>query len=252
MSRWICCVNAATTTRLAIESIATMNVLLFQPPIPLPSPWQGATPPPLLAIEGQPLLLRHLDGLAEAGYRRVTVCVPGYTGEVEALLSRSTPKGMAVEVLDVADDASASDVVAAAAGQADGPVLTLRCDLWTDYDLSRLPRQLDGLACVVMVDNPAWHPHGDFVLDTGGRLRHGRSGRLTFSGIGVFDPAVLSASVGVSDAREMEHGNPLLAAFPGLVAALSAGQVCGEHHVGPWTPLLSPESLHDLDGVVDV
>src|SRR3546814_2704697 len=45
--------------------------------------------------------------------------------------------------------------------------LVVNGDIWTDYDFSALRRPLDGLAHLVLVDNPEHHPDGDFILADG-------------------------------------------------------------------------------------
>ena len=48
----------------------------------------------------------------------------------------------------------------------DDPFLVVNGDIWTDYDFTRLGQPIQGLAHLVMVDNPEHHPSGgDFYLD---------------------------------------------------------------------------------------
>jgi hypothetical protein len=47
----------------------------------------------------------------------------------------------------------------------DAPFIGVSADIVSDYDYARLPREPDGLAHLVMVPNPDFHPRGDFFLD---------------------------------------------------------------------------------------
>jgi MurNAc alpha-1-phosphate uridylyltransferase len=89
-----------------------------------------------------------------------------------------------------------------------------------------------------MVDNPPHHPRGDFGL-SGGRLDDRASPRYTYSGIGVFRPAMF--------APLPDGERPLR---PVLDTAVRAGRVSGEHHAGAWMDIGSPERLEALDAAL--
>ena len=67
------------------------------------------------------------------------------------------------------------------------PFIALSADLWTDYPFAKLPQQLTGLAHLVMVDNPDFHPEGDFCLEKEKVFAEGNN-KLNFAGIGVYHP----------------------------------------------------------------
>ena len=96
-------------------------------------------------------------------------------------------------------------------------------DIFTDYPLKRLHGFVpDRLAHLVMVDNPDHHPDGDFHLD-GDILRTHGGPRLTFSGIGVYQPKLFAP---------LPEGRHPLA--PVLIKAMSHKQVSGEYYAGQW------------------
>ena len=71
----------------------------------------------------------------------------------------------------------------------DAPFLVVNGDIWTDFDFATLPREPQGQAHLVLVDNPVQHPNGDYRLDAQGLLHHDRAGPcLTYAGIGVYRP----------------------------------------------------------------
>src|SRR5262249_28602649 len=112
-----------------------------------------------------------------------------------------------------------------------------------DFDFTRLRAAASLLsrgpvaAHLVMVDNPAHHPAGDFGL-TDGKVNAGDAGRrLTFSGMGAYSPG-LFADIG--------PGSPCQLATL-LRAAMARGHVSGEHHRGRWMDIGTPERLAELE-----
>ena len=120
-----------------------------------------------------------------------------------------------------------------------GAFAVVNGDVWTEYPLARLPREPEGLAHVVLIDNPPHHSEGDFFLERG-RLRHrpadAASGRLTFSGIGVYRPELFAA-----------HAAGRFPLAPLLRAHFDQGLIGGEHYRGPWLDIGTPERLEALD-----
>ena len=99
------------------------------------------------------------------------------------------------------------------------------------------------MAHLVLVDNPAHHPTGDFALNNGrieddANLRLTSNDlRLTFSGIGVYHPALFS---------HIPQGSVAPLA-PLLRCQITAGKVSGEHHAGLWIDVGTPQRLQELD-----
>jgi MurNAc alpha-1-phosphate uridylyltransferase len=118
------------------------------------------------------------------------------------------------------------------------PFLVINADIYTDFDFSALKRSRigDRLAHLVLVDNPAQHPHGDFALEAG-RVRESGTAMLTFSGIGIYAPRLFS---GIPSKAKV----PLA---PLLRKAMGADRVSGEHYRGRWHDIGTAERLQALD-----
>src|SRR5690606_14135334 len=127
------------------------------------------------------------------------------------------------------------------------PFLAVNGDVWCDLDFARLPREPAGDAHLVLVDNPAHHPGGDFVLAADGRVRGDGDPRLTFAGIGVYRASLLAGwRKVVGDVPGADAAPPRFKLAPLLRAAMARGAVTGEHHRGRWTDVGTPERLRDL------
>ena len=122
----------------------------------------------------------------------------------------------------------------------DQPFALVNGDIWTDFDLSRLMGDRPDPVHLVLVDNPAHHPQGDFHLTEQGRLRDNAEPRLTYAGIGRFDPAVFA---------NLPDGEAKLA--PILRAAMAEDAASGEHHTGQWWDIGTPERLDELDRLLN-
>jgi MurNAc alpha-1-phosphate uridylyltransferase len=91
------------------------------------------------------------------------------------------------------------------------------------------------LAHLVLVDNPPHNPLGDFQLQDG-MVGNEEAGRLTFSGMGIYDPGLFSGC---------EPGAFPLA--PLLRKAAAGGRVSGEWYRGGWVDVGTPQRLRELD-----
>ena len=115
------------------------------------------------------------------------------------------------------------------------PFVVANADVWSDYPFTRLRRPLRGLAHLVLVDNPAHRPGGDFGLLGDGTVHPSQGRRLTYAGIAVLHPALFT---GLGCGRQ-----PLA---PLLRAAAARGLVTGERWDGPWMDVGTPERLAAL------
>src|SRR5690606_220153 len=107
------------------------------------------------------------------------------------------------------------------------------------------------LAHLLLVDNPAHHPLGDFALDAQGRLHADGETRLTFSGIGVFRPDMLRdwpALIGDAPGAREQPPRFKLAAV--LRATMMRGAVSATHHRGAWTDVGTPARLAGLQAAL--
>ncbi len=224
-------------------------------------PLTDTTPKPLLRAGGKALIVWHLERLARAGFGQIIINHAWLGALVEATLACEAPKTLGItyspegEALETAGGiAQALPLITAG----DEPFLVINSDIWCDFDPGRaitIAQQMsasNALAHLVMVPNPPQHPHGDFALTqgrvdddaTGQTIEHstghssgGPTPRLTFSGIGVYRPALFSSVTRGSKAK----------LAPLLRAAMRTGQVSGELHSGGWEDIGTPERLAALD-----
>lgn len=204
------------------------------------------TPKPLLPVGGKPLVAWHLEKLAAIGVRDVVLNIAWLAERFEPVLGDGSRWGLRLHFSREGAEPleTGGGMLHALPLLGEGPFLAINGDIWTDYDLARLPSRPRGVAHLVMVDNPPQHPRGDFHLGADGSLQADPEPRLTFSGIGLYDPAVLN---GWPLEPGADASPPRFKLAPLLYAAMARGEASGEHHRGAWTDVGTPQRLAELD-----
>ena len=203
-------------------------------------PLTDATPKPLLSVGGRPLIGHHLVALAEAGIREVVVNHAHLGERIEQALGDGAAYGVRIRYSPEPVGAleTGGGIFQALPLLGDAPFLVVNGDVWTDYPYDRLPASPDGLAHLVLVDNPPHHPLGDFAL-VDGRVRERDHAGWTYSGIGVYRPELFAGQT---------PGRFPLA--PLLRRAIARDAVAGEHWLGAWADVGTPERLRELDAAL--
>jgi MurNAc alpha-1-phosphate uridylyltransferase len=206
-------------------------------------PLTDVTPKPLLPVAGRPLIVWHLERLARAGFREIVINHAHLGDQIETLLGDGAAWG-----LHIAYSAEPQGALETAGGIAnalpllgEGPFLVVNGDIFCDWDFARARDVLsaDALAHLVLVPNPPQHAAGDFTL-AGDTVGVGADNRLTFSGIGIYRPALFAG---------IDRGRPAKLA-PLLVEAIAAGRIRGERHAGRWVDVGTPARLAALDAEI--
>jgi MurNAc alpha-1-phosphate uridylyltransferase len=200
-------------------------------------PLTDFTPKPLLPVGGRPLIEYHVEALARAGFEDVVVNHAWLGHQIESVLGDGGRFHLRIKYSREPAGAleTGGGIRYALPLLGPGPFLVLNADIWTDYPMAQLRGLRPRLAHLVLVDNPEHHPEGDFALRDG-RVVLSNSGRLTFTGIGVYHSALL--------AEAPDGAFPLA---PILRAAAAAGDVTGEKYDGLWRDIGTPERLSQLE-----
>ena len=191
-------------------------------------------PKALLSVGGQTLLDWQLQRLAAAGVQRVVINVAWLGEQIRAHLAAYPPRDLEVVISDEKDQAleTADGIVQALPLLGAAPFWVVNADVWCDVDLATLPARPEGLGHLLLVDNPAHHPGGDFYWHAGQVNVSGRGKALTYAGIGCFDPALFT------------HQRPGVAPLaPILRRAGEQGQLTATHYPGMWADIGTPARL---------
>lgn len=195
-------------------------------------------PKPLLPVAGKPLIEYHIDAMVQAGVCDIVIN-HAYLGEqIEAHLGDGSRFGARILYSAEGEPMNTGGGIFNALPLLGEELFVLmNGDVWSDYPLAKLLDRQVQLAHLVMVDNPAHNPAGDFSLAGDGRLTPKGDGRaLTYSGISLISPQLFATC--------LAGDFPLLEP---LTAAMEQGTVTGEYYAGGWVDVGTPERLRALE-----
>lgn len=200
-------------------------------------PLTDRVPKPLLPVAGRPLIQHHIESLSKAGFRELVINHAHLGDQIEQALGDGSRWDLTIfySVESPVALETGGGIFKALPLLGDAPFVVVNGDIWTDYDFSRLSLPENSLAHLVLVDNPAHNPEGDFCLDND-RVIDNAGERLTFSGIGVYHPALFA---------DCKPGAFPLA--PLLKSAMAQDRVSGERFGGQWVDVGTPERLAELE-----
>ena len=213
-------------------------------------PLTETTPKPLLLAGGKPLIAWHLEKLAALGVREVVINTSWLAQRFPELLGDGAYWGLRLHYSYEGDTPleTGGGMRHALHLLGDSPFIAVNGDIWTDFDFATLPSEPQGDAHLLLVQNPAHNPHGDFALDGEGQIHSDGPVRLTFSGIGIYRARLLQGWQSIiGDAAGADEHPPRFKLTPLLRAAMSRGAVTGSRHAGRWTDVGTPQRLEQLD-----
>ena len=206
-------------------------------------PLTDLTPKALLAVGGTPLLFRHLEKLAHAGFGAVTINHAHLGEQIKTAVGDGSRWNLEVRYSAEAEALETAGGICNAL-----PLIGRRtfavvnADVYCDYDYSGLAAAVERLAespvlaHLILVDNPPHHQNGDFCLENG-LVRASGPQLLTFSGLGayraeLFEPIARGAKQALA---------------PLLRSQLAKGKITGVHYRGLWCDVGTPGRLAELE-----
>ena len=193
-------------------------------------------PKPLIKLAGKSLIEHHLTRLKSAGYREIVINLSHLGDTIKQKLGDGKRYGVHIEYSHEGEHplGTAGGIVHALPLLGDKPFLVISSDIWCDHPLS-FSDLVHDMAHLVLVDNPAHHPSGDFSYESGKACVSGGD-FLTFSGIGIYKPELF---------KKQTAGQTALA--PILHSAITRERVSAEHYAGTWFDIGTPERLREAE-----
>ncbi len=199
-------------------------------------PLTDHTPKPLLTVHDKPLIVWQIERLKKAGISQLEINHAHLGEQIEHALGDGSAFGVSIAYSPEETALETGGGIAHALSLlGEQPFLVVNGDVWTDIDYSALALDEDDLAHLVLVSNPSHNPKGDFALNNG-RVAAEGADKLTFSGIGLYQPRLF--------AGQSEEHFPLA---PLLRNVMSQNKVGGLHHQGIWTDVGTPERLAEIN-----
>ena len=198
-------------------------------------PLTDHTPKPLITIDGKPLIVHHLEKIAEAGINEVVINLGHLGYKIPEVLGDGSNWKLSIAYSDEGPDPleTGGGMTKALPLLGTDPFLLVNGDVWSDFDFSRQEMKLEAqdLAKLVLVNKPSWREGGDFDLEHG-RVRVTKDPSLLYSGIALYHPSIL-------------HGASVekFSIVPRLKIAMEQNRVSGIFHDGAWDDVGTPERL---------
>jgi MurNAc alpha-1-phosphate uridylyltransferase len=208
------------------------------------------TPKPLLKAGGITLLERHIVALRDAGINDIVVNAAYLAEQIVAFCGSGSRWGVRIAVsVEAQALETAGGIINALPLLGASPFILLNGDVFCDFPLTQFTTQAvpERGAHILLVNNPAHHKTGDFVLD-GQAVKpiHNATPKsqplaqaLTYAGLGVYDPRFF---YGYPTGKR-----PLK---PLMDTAIAQGRLQGTHWQGQWLDVGTPERLARLDATL--
>lgn len=189
-------------------------------------------PKPLLRVAGKYLIEYSIAALANAGVRDIVINVSYLREKIIAALGNGARYGVTLHYSEEPEALeTGGGIFQALPLLGREPFIVLSSDVVTDYPLKKLPNMADKLAHIVMVENPVYHPKGDFGLQDNQVILDG-SQKFTFANIGIYRPELFA------------NCNPGFFRLGHLLQeAIAQQKVTGEVYHGLWHNLGTAEDL---------
>jgi MurNAc alpha-1-phosphate uridylyltransferase len=192
----------------------------------------------LLQAAGKPLIEYTIRQLVKAGFNDIVINHAHLGLQIEDQLGNGNQFGANICYSPEGDQAleTAGGIINALPLLGDEVFLVVNGDIATDFPFSKLKNQSVDLAHLILVDNPAHNPAGDFGLEQTGLVVSNSNEQFTFSGIGLYRPELF---------YNIPSGPGKLG--PLLRQAITGRRVSGQKMNGFWMDIGTPERLQELD-----
>ena len=201
-------------------------------------PLTDHTPKPLISIGGKPMIVHHLEKLAEAGISEVVINLGHLGSKIPDFLGSGSTWGVSIEYSDEGPDPleTGGGMTKALPLLGKDTFLLVNGDVWTDLDFSIIPKTLSSndQAMLFLAKQPEWREKGDFNLDES-RVRESGTPNLLYAGIALYHPSILDGAV-------VEK----FSIVPRLKNAIKQDRVAGQLINGEWDDVGTPERLATL------
>ncbi len=202
-------------------------------------PLTDSTPKPLIPIADKPLILHQVLRLAKIGIKEIVINISYQAKQIIEALGDGRAYGVRINYsFEPTALETGGGICQALSILGPNPFIVLSADIWTDFPLEHLfSRSLNKvtLAHLILVDNPSFHPQGDFHLIQNNLLSlDGTSAKFTFASVGIYHP----------DLFENKSGTFPLSSL--LYEYIAEKKITGEYYKGLWFNIGTPTELERL------
>lgn len=203
-------------------------------------PLTDHTPKPLLKVAGKPLIEYHLEALAKAGVKDVVINVSHLGEQIQQALGGGERWQLSIQYSVEPTPQETLGGLLQALPLLDSEVFfVVNADVFCDVDWQLLEtcwREQKSLGHLMLVENPEFHPTGDFAIEQGLLSNSNDAPRFTFAGVSLLTKQLL---------QKAEYQGGALA--PLLRASADEKQLTAHVHRGYWFDVGTPARLAEVD-----
>lgn len=202
-------------------------------------PLTDTIPKPLISVADIPLIVHQIIKLAKIGIKEIVINVSYQAKQIISTLGDGHSYGVNI-VYSYEPTAleTGGGICQALPILGPDPFIVLSADIWTDFPLAKLiTHSLShfALAHLILVDNPSFHPQGDFYLANNDLLSLDQTPtKLTFANMGIYHPALFNGKSGTFPLSSV------------LYEYIAEKKITGESYQGLWFNIGVPTELERL------
>lgn len=195
-------------------------------------------PKPLVRVGGQFLIEFAITSFIRAGIDEIVINVAYFSEQIKSTLGDGKRYGARFIYSEEKEPLeTGGGIFQALSLLGEKPFLVMSSDIITDFPLEKLPREPQSLAHVVVVDNPAFHPRGDFGVQEGYAAMKTDS-IYTFANVGIYRPELFKDSVpGYFPLSQL------------LFPAIKKRLITAEHYKGVWYNIGTVDQLKECEQI---
>ncbi|HSW71144.1 MAG TPA: nucleotidyltransferase family protein, partial [Gammaproteobacteria bacterium] len=191
---------------------------------------------PLLKVGGSYLIQHAIQSLSKAGIQDIVINVHYLKDQILSALGDGSRYGVKLTYsIEEERLETGGGIVKALPLLGKAPFVVVSGDIVTDYPIAQLWKKPLRLAHLVMVENPAFKPQGDYCLNANQEIEAGPGKTYTFANIGLYRPELFQGC------------QPVYSRLADLWQnALSQKQITGECYQGLWHNVGTPQDLEQM------
>lgn len=201
-------------------------------------PLTDKLPKPLLPVGSKSLIEHNLAKLKATGVEEVVINVCYRARQIMEAVGNGERFGLKITFSFEPEKplGTGGGVLQALKILGDEPFILLSSDIWTDYPFEKLILPEGKMAHLMMVENPYFHPKGDYSLLSSGLLDPIVEPKHTYGNISVIHPALFN-----------NGGCGAFPLAPLFVGGMEKQLVTGELYKGQWFNVGTVEELKRLE-----
>jgi MurNAc alpha-1-phosphate uridylyltransferase len=195
-------------------------------------------PKPLVPVGGKPLIVHHLEKIANSGISEVVINLGHLGSKIPEFIGDGSNWGLSINYSDEGPDPleTGGGMTKALPLLGSDTFMLVNGDVWCDLDYRTIPKKLakKDQALIYLVKQPSWRDRGDFSL-LNNRVIESENPEYLYAGIALYHPSILNGA-------RVEK----FSIVPRLKKAISQNRVSGILYNGEWDDVGTPERLEAI------